>query len=266
MKVTEFFVGFGPRLWSFKRGETEYGVKAVPLGGYCRIIGMTNLEEVDARRRAARVPLEGATCRSVRVVAAPVPAVHFVDRVRLDVLRCCSSPATAARASAHDDARTRCRSAPQQAGLKAGDNVVVDRRHARSHKWEQVAGLIADGNAQGRRPDPDRRPARRRAHRQRRSRSPRSGRSAGRRAVVGRDLREVARTASRRSSGRSRWRPARSSIVGTAVGQRARSDLLAVGHREVLPRAHRRPTRATADRPQRFLSPVGFAPGRDRTR
>ena len=46
MKVTEFFVGFGPRLWSFRKGETEYGVKAVPLGGYCRIIGMTNVEEV----------------------------------------------------------------------------------------------------------------------------------------------------------------------------------------------------------------------------
>ena len=47
MKVTEFFVGFGPRLWSFTRGETEYGVKAIPAGGYVRIIGMTNLEEVD---------------------------------------------------------------------------------------------------------------------------------------------------------------------------------------------------------------------------
>ena len=47
MKVTEFFLGFGPRLWSFRRGETEYGVKAIPLGGYVRIIGMTNLEEVD---------------------------------------------------------------------------------------------------------------------------------------------------------------------------------------------------------------------------
>jgi membrane-associated protease RseP (regulator of RpoE activity) len=48
VKVTEFFVGFGPRLWSVRRGETEYGVKALPLGGYCRIIGMNNLEEVDA--------------------------------------------------------------------------------------------------------------------------------------------------------------------------------------------------------------------------
>jgi membrane-associated protease RseP (regulator of RpoE activity) len=47
MKVTEFFVGFGPRVWSVRKGETEYGIKAIPLGGYCRIIGMTNLEEVD---------------------------------------------------------------------------------------------------------------------------------------------------------------------------------------------------------------------------
>ena len=47
MKVTEFFVGFGPRLWSVRKGETEYGLKAFPLGGYCRIIGMTNIEEVD---------------------------------------------------------------------------------------------------------------------------------------------------------------------------------------------------------------------------
>lgn len=47
MKVTEFFLGFGPRLWSFRKGETEYGVKAVPLGGYVRIVGMSNLEEID---------------------------------------------------------------------------------------------------------------------------------------------------------------------------------------------------------------------------
>jgi membrane-associated protease RseP (regulator of RpoE activity) len=47
MKVTEFFLGFGPRVWSFRRGETEYGVKAIPAGGYVRIVGMSNLEEVD---------------------------------------------------------------------------------------------------------------------------------------------------------------------------------------------------------------------------
>ena len=47
MKATEFFVGFGPRLWSFRRGETEYGLKLIPAGAYVRIIGMNNLEEID---------------------------------------------------------------------------------------------------------------------------------------------------------------------------------------------------------------------------
>ncbi len=47
MKVTEFFLGFGPRLWSFRRGETEYGLKAIPAGAYVKIIGMSNLDEVD---------------------------------------------------------------------------------------------------------------------------------------------------------------------------------------------------------------------------
>ncbi len=49
MKASEFFVGFGPRVWSIRRGETEYGVKAIPLGGYVKILGMTNLEHVDSQ-------------------------------------------------------------------------------------------------------------------------------------------------------------------------------------------------------------------------
>jgi membrane-associated protease RseP (regulator of RpoE activity) len=47
MKATEAFFGFGPRIWSTTRGETEYGIKAIPLGGYVRIIGMNPLEEID---------------------------------------------------------------------------------------------------------------------------------------------------------------------------------------------------------------------------
>lgn len=44
MKVTEFFIGFGPRIWSFRRGEVEYGLKAIPLGAYVKTPGMTNVE------------------------------------------------------------------------------------------------------------------------------------------------------------------------------------------------------------------------------
>ncbi|MCU0259852.1 MAG: site-2 protease family protein [Ilumatobacteraceae bacterium] len=46
MKATQFFIGFGPRLWSFRRGETEYGVRALPLGAFVRIIGMNNMDDV----------------------------------------------------------------------------------------------------------------------------------------------------------------------------------------------------------------------------
>ena len=47
MQVTEFFIGFGPRLWSMRRGETTYGVKAIPAGAYVRITGMSSLDVVD---------------------------------------------------------------------------------------------------------------------------------------------------------------------------------------------------------------------------
>ena len=44
MKISEFFLGFGKRIWSFTKGETEFGIKAIPAGGYCRIEGMTPLD------------------------------------------------------------------------------------------------------------------------------------------------------------------------------------------------------------------------------
>jgi membrane-associated protease RseP (regulator of RpoE activity) len=47
MKVTRYFVGFGPTLWSTRRGETEYGIKALPFGGFVKIIGMHSLDDVD---------------------------------------------------------------------------------------------------------------------------------------------------------------------------------------------------------------------------
>jgi membrane-associated protease RseP (regulator of RpoE activity) len=47
MKVTEFFLGFGKKIWSTNRGETEFGIKSIPAGGYCRIEGMTPNDEMD---------------------------------------------------------------------------------------------------------------------------------------------------------------------------------------------------------------------------
>jgi membrane-associated protease RseP (regulator of RpoE activity) len=47
MKATRYFVGFGPTIWSTWRGETEYGIKALPLGGFVKIIGMHSLDDVE---------------------------------------------------------------------------------------------------------------------------------------------------------------------------------------------------------------------------
>ena len=76
MKATRFFLGFGPTLWSTTRGETEYGVKAIPAGGFVKIVGMTPLEEVepgDEDRVFYKQP-----ARQRAVVLSAGSAVHLV--------------------------------------------------------------------------------------------------------------------------------------------------------------------------------------------
>jgi membrane-associated protease RseP (regulator of RpoE activity) len=64
MKVERFFLGFGKTLWSFRRGETEYGIKVLPLGGFCKIAGMSphefdgNFLEVERGRKSEPVAPE----------------------------------------------------------------------------------------------------------------------------------------------------------------------------------------------------------------
>ncbi len=76
MKATEAFFGFGPRIWSTTRGETEYGIKAIPLGGYVRIIGMNPFEEV-APEDEGRTYRESVFWKKSVVVLAGVFS-HFV--------------------------------------------------------------------------------------------------------------------------------------------------------------------------------------------
>ncbi len=76
MKVRRYFVGFGPTLWSTRRGETEYGVKAVPLGGFCDIAGMTPVEELEPDERD-RAMYKQATWKRAAVLFAG-PGTNFV--------------------------------------------------------------------------------------------------------------------------------------------------------------------------------------------
>jgi membrane-associated protease RseP (regulator of RpoE activity) len=77
MKVTKYFAGFGPTIWSFHRGETEYGLKAIPAGGFVKIVGMTPLDDdvepEDEPRAFWRKPLWQRT-----VVLSAGSATHFI--------------------------------------------------------------------------------------------------------------------------------------------------------------------------------------------
>jgi membrane-associated protease RseP (regulator of RpoE activity) len=75
IKVEEFFVGFGPRLWSFRRGETEYGVKALLFGGYVRIAGMNPFEEPSPEEYPRTYGAKPAWQRAAVIFAGPV--THF---------------------------------------------------------------------------------------------------------------------------------------------------------------------------------------------
>jgi membrane-associated protease RseP (regulator of RpoE activity) len=77
MKVTRYFAGFGPTIFSFRRGETEYGLKGVPLGGFVKIVGMTpqddDVEPGDEARAMWRYPVWKRT-----IVMSAGSITHFI--------------------------------------------------------------------------------------------------------------------------------------------------------------------------------------------
>jgi membrane-associated protease RseP (regulator of RpoE activity) len=77
MKVRRYFIGFGPKIFSFRRGETEYGLKAIPAGGFCDIAGMTPLEELTDEDERDRAMYKRPTWQRVVVLSAG-SAMHFI--------------------------------------------------------------------------------------------------------------------------------------------------------------------------------------------
>ncbi|MFT4201873.1 M50 family metallopeptidase [Gordonia sp. (in: high G+C Gram-positive bacteria)] len=72
MKVRRYFIGFGPTLWSTRRGETEYGFKAIPAGGFCDIAGMTPYDELEPDEESRAMYKQKPWKRLVVMIAGPV--------------------------------------------------------------------------------------------------------------------------------------------------------------------------------------------------
>jgi len=71
MRVERFFLFFGPTIWSFKRGETEYGIKSIPIGGYVKITGMNPEEEVPPEHEERAYHRQPVWKRIVVIAAGP---------------------------------------------------------------------------------------------------------------------------------------------------------------------------------------------------
>ena len=136
MKVTEFFLGFGPRVWSFRKGETEYGIKAIPAGGYVRIVGMTNLEEVDPEDED-RTYRQATVGKRLVTVLAGIIVNLFIALVLIYSLLVFHGPEKISTVIDQVSAN----SPALAAGIRSGDRVIAIDGH-RITKWEQVGTYI----------------------------------------------------------------------------------------------------------------------------
>ena len=136
MKASRYFIGMGPTVWSTRRGETEYGIKALPIGGFVKIVGMTQLEDLDDARDEPRAFWrQPAPQRAIVLVAGSF--MHFVvalavmfgallafgeptrDTLRITEVSACVDPDPETDSCAGKPA-----SPAQVAGVREGDRVV----------------------------------------------------------------------------------------------------------------------------------------------
>ena len=145
MKVTQYFIGFGPRLWSVTRGGVEYGVRAYPLGGFVKIIGMTNVDEV-APEDEPYTYRQGTYARRMWVITAG-SVMHAIIALVLVI----GVYATAGQLGESGSVRINTVSAAspaEVAGLRAGD-VLLSIDNSTVTKDSEVASVLAGQHVPG---------------------------------------------------------------------------------------------------------------------
>ena len=153
MKVTQFFVGFGQTLWSTRRGETEYGVKAIPAGGFVKIVGMTDMEDVDPADEPRSFRNQPGWQRIIVLAAGSFMhfVLAFVLLFAVAVFIGQANPGTSTTIGAIDACvpaninATTCTSRPaspaKRVGIRAGDKIVAIAGTP-VHDWTQMGQVI----------------------------------------------------------------------------------------------------------------------------
>lgn len=142
MKVTQFFLFMGPRLWSFKRGETEYGIRLLPIGAFVRIIGMSNLDPVAPEDEPRAYKNKSYPKRMLVITAGSL--MHFIQAVVLFsiVFSVIGQNDPNKSSIGYIEALTDGQSTPSvEAELQPGDDIVaIDGRDATN--WRDLVDYI----------------------------------------------------------------------------------------------------------------------------
>ncbi|WP_194913033.1 M50 family metallopeptidase [Catenulispora rubra] len=154
-KVTEFFLGFGPKIWSFRKGETEYGVKAIPAGGYVKIVGMTDLEPIDPEDEPRAFYRKPLGWRLLTLSAGSL--THFLIALFLlllvpltwgiqsqDVSGKVGTVTQCLKTTAGSCGTADAASPAKAAGLENGDKIVAVNGVA-THSWQDVTDQLHKG-------------------------------------------------------------------------------------------------------------------------
>jgi membrane-associated protease RseP (regulator of RpoE activity) len=159
MKCTKYFIGFGPTVWSTTRGETEYGVKAFPLGGFVKIVGMTSMDDVDPEDESRSFRRAPGWQRLIVLGAGSF--MHFVlafllifglalgigtenaNTTQLGTVAACVPASEQALASGAACTASDAKSPAAAAGLKVGDKI-TSFNGAKVTSWTQLANEIKD--------------------------------------------------------------------------------------------------------------------------
>jgi membrane-associated protease RseP (regulator of RpoE activity) len=158
MKATRYFVGFGPTIWSTWRGETEYGIKALPFGGFVKIIGMHSLDDVEDPADEPRSFRRQPAWQRIIVLCAG-SFMHFVlaflliaglalgvgianaNTTQLGTISGCVSPNVTDLDNGVACTASDQKSPAALAGLRAGDEVIAFNGRPVSN-WTQLGDAI----------------------------------------------------------------------------------------------------------------------------
>lgn len=141
MKVTQFYMGFGPRVWSTKRGEVEFGVRALPIGAFVRIVGMNNLDECDPADEPRAYRQQSYPKRIFVITAGSV--MHMIIAVTLFI----GVYATAGRFGntkvLHVVTAPASGSPAEEIGLRDGDQILAINETEITSRSELIAAIVA---------------------------------------------------------------------------------------------------------------------------